>query len=328
MSENLYPLTFVPVYKDYIWGGTRIPQIYRREKTTGICAESWEITDRSDGMSVVARGPHEGATLHEMVKALGPRLMGMKVKGARFPLLIKIIDARERLSVQVHPDDRTAAAVGGEAKTEVWYGLEGTGDAFVYAGLKTGVDRGAFMEALRHGVFENVLHHVPVRPGDAILVPGGRVHAIGEGCLLLEVQQNSNTTHRVYDWGRVDSHGHPRKTHLAEALQVINWNDTAPLRIPRRRISTSGGNRVDEVLSCPYFRLEHLRIAETMSCLNDGQSFHALFVVSGALGVTGQGFQEEAGNGVSMLIPAAISGYRLKPVKGPADVVRVFIPGA
>ena len=181
MSDKLYPLLFEPVYKDYLWGGDKILKTYNREAPPGIYAESWELSDRDDGMSVVANGPWKGKTLHELVDDLGPDLLGTgaSVAGAKtFPLLIKLIDSHKRLSVQVHPDDDTADRCGGEAKTEMWYILDAEPGAGVFAGLQPGVDEEAFQEALDEERFKEVLTSVPVRKGEAVFMPGGRVHAI------------------------------------------------------------------------------------------------------------------------------------------------------
>lgn len=324
MSPAWQPIRFVPVYQDYIWGGDRIRAVFGRPGTGAVCAESWEISGRDEGMSVVDGGPHAGRTLRDLAEAYGVALLGRSVKGARFPLLIKIIDARDRLSLQVHPDDASAARVGGEAKTEMWYALPGAPEAFVYAGLEPGTDAASFRGALEAGRIESLLRRQPIRAGQAVFIPGGRVHAIGEGCLLLEVQQNSNTTYRVYDWGRVDHGGKPRPTHLRQALDVIRWEDRRPCLIPE----PAAADPRSCVFQCRYFRLERIRPeGRAIRLRNGGASFHALFVSAGRVRLVARGFAEEAAAGQSYLLPAALSAYAIEPAGAGAEVLRISVPG-
>jgi mannose-6-phosphate isomerase len=326
MTERLYPLMLTPVHKEHLWGGRRIAATYARTIPLERCGESWEVADRPEGMSVVANGPLAGATLHDLVVRLGASLIGRDVgPSGRFPLLIKVIDANERLSVQVHPDDASAALHGGEPKTEAWYVLGAAPGAAVYTGLTPGTDADRFAAALRAGRVESLLRKFPVSAGDAIFIPGGRVHAIGEGCLLLEVQQNSNTTWRVYDWGRVDRQtGQPRELHIEQAKRVIRWSDTGE-DIPRtpRRLPQPTPNGRTEVVACPYFRLERLALrAQGTVVRAAGEGFQALFVAEGSVSIVGSGFDLAVGPGRSVLIPAALDRYALVPAHGPATVLR------
>ena len=175
-------------------------------------------------MSVVSNGPLTGKSFSSVLREDPRSFLGSRVSGNRFPLLIKLIDARQKLSVQVHPNDATAAEFGGEAKTEMWY-LLGDNDARVYCGLKDGITRESFLRAVAEGTSGDTMRPVPVQKGDAVFVRGGRVHAIDEGCLILEIQQNSNTTYRIYDWGRMGNDGKPRELHIEQAINVISWDD-------------------------------------------------------------------------------------------------------
>lgn len=324
-GPELYPILLGPVYKDYIWGGTRIPVIFHREPQHGICAESWEVADRPEGMSIVTNGRQAGTSLHELTVRMGADLVGMAAQSDVFPLLIKIIDARQKLSVQVHPDDRTAARYGGEPKTEMWYVLDADRDAKVFCGLAHGTDRRGFEQALKDGRLEDVLQPVPAEKGNVIFIPGGRVHAIGEGCLLLEVQQNSNTTYRVYDWGRVGTDGKPRELHLKQAFQSINWHDRTRLARPPRQIKATGANMWWELLECPHFHLKRGDLTEAEVVENDGQSFHVLFTVSGRVVIEADGTGETTGPGTSCLLPAALPSYRLTPVTKSAGVILISL---
>ena len=322
-TSEIYPLRFHPVYRDYIWGGTRIISAYHRAAPPGIYAESWEISTRPDGRSIAANGVWAGRPLTEIIEAWGPRLLGRRAPSDRpdVPLLIKLIDSRERLSVQVHPDNAAAARYGGEAKTEMWYILDTAPGARVFAGLRPGADRRAFEEALRRGDLESVLESVPVAPGDVIYVPGGRVHAIDAGCLLLEVQQNSDTTYRIYDWGRVGHDGRPRQTHLAEALRILRWRDTDPVKYTPVPLPAAPPNFREDVLVCPFFRMERWRLRTPATLLPDAESFVAVFVARGVVIAAWDGGRETWNAGVTALIPSALPRIELAPGSGGATLL-------
>ena len=270
--EKLYPLRFEPVYKDYLWGGERIPKMYNRDVPDGIYAESWEISTHPDGTTAIANGPLAGKTLCDLLPGHKQEILGSHVQGDDFPLLIKLIDARDILSVQVHPNDDNAVEVGGEAKTEMWYFLEGDPGAQVYCGLKPGIGKAEFLNAMEDKTFVEILQAVPAEPGQAVFVPGGRVHSIDAGCLILEIQQNSNTTYRIYDWDRTDASGNSRPLHIDKALQVINWENSGD---PHCQIN---GTTIE---SCEYFQLDRHELTEETAFPNLGKSFQALFVTTG-----------------------------------------------
>ncbi len=326
MTTNLYPLRFKPVYKDYLWGGDKIVRLYRRPEPPGVYAESWEVSDRADGMSVVENGPLAGKDLRELARTSGADLLGTRVRPGPFPLLIKLIDSRERLSVQVHPNDETARAFGGEAKTEMWYVLDAEAGAGVFAGLKPGVDETVFRQALLSKKLEELMNRVPVAPGDAVFIPGGRVHAIDAGCLLLEVQQNSNTTYRIYDWDRVGADGRPRPLHLAEALQVIRWNDRDNPRVVPRPLDPQGADGRWEILRTPYFVLERWVLSAPAAVRGDGGTFEILFVPAGSVTISWRKLSDRLPAGTSCLIPAAVREYALKPSGPKTEVLRITAP--
>ncbi|MCX7819291.1 MAG: class I mannose-6-phosphate isomerase [Kiritimatiellae bacterium] len=326
MSDRLCePLRFQPVYQSYIWGGDRIAHKYGRDLPPGIYAESWEVSDRSEGMSVVAAGPLAGRTLRELMEADPIAMIGREAPGARFPLLVKLIDARERLSVQVHPDDATAARWGGEPKTEAWYVLEAAPGAVLYAGLRPGTDRAALEEAVRTGRIEDLLNVVPVRAGDALFIPAGRVHALGAGILLLEVQQNSNTTYRLYDWGRVGHDGRPRETHVAQAIRAIRWHDTAGPLCAGVPIGGPPGWQGVRLVACPYFRMERWRItAPAPEPAEPMRSARVLFVEAGAVELAGSFGSVSVTAGGTVLCPAALEGLTIEP-RPAATLVRIVV---
>ena len=325
-TNVLYPLRFRPVYKDYIWGGDRIIRTFRRAEPPGIYAESWEVSDHPDGMSRVANGPLAGRTLHELVEQLGVDLLGTGTRSPVFPLLIKLIDARETLSVQVHPNDETAKKYGGEAKTEMWYILDAEPGARVFAGLRPGMTKKAFEQAIKNNTLDQVLVSVPVSSGDVVFMPGGRVHAVDAGCLILEVQQNSNTTYRVYDWGRVGADGKPRQLHIKQALQVITWDDPASAKIKPQRIRSEGRNEFWEVLTSAYFRMERGVLAEPLTIRSDGRSFTTVFIASGRASVESEGVLEPAGPGMTYLIPAGLKECTITPQSGTCEILKITKP--
>ena len=328
MTAPLYPLQLRPVYKDYLWGGDRIGRVFGRAVPPGLVAESWEVADRPEGMSVVENGALAGSTLHTLMRGLDLDLVGRRGRGmAVLPLLIKLIDARQTLSVQVHPDNAGAARHGGEPKTEMWYILAADPGAFVYSGLRPGVTPETFSRAVAEQTVEALLNKVPVRAGDAVYIPGGRVHAIGAGCLLLECQQNSNTTYRIYDYGRVGADGKTRELHLEQALKVMHWNDTeSPLAVPRRVETRAAGERW-EILTSPYFRMEQLQLTGAWSHPMDLQTFRVLFVEQGGVEVSGPHGTDRLKPGATLLLPAACPDLTLTPVGGPTRVLVMSLPG-
>ena len=325
MATPIYPLCFWPVYKDYIWGGDRIIRLYQRQEPPGRYAESWEISDRPDGMSMIRNGPLAGKSLADVIQTAGPELLGTAVKERRFPLLIKLIDSRDRLSVQVHPDDDTAKRFGGEAKTEMWYVLDSDAGAGVFAGLKQGADEQLFRDALKSKRFRELLTFVPVSRGDAVFVPGGRVHAIDAGCLLLEVQQNSNTTYRIYDWDRVGSDGKPRELHINEALRVIRWKESSVAKTPPRKLDSIGSNERWEVIRCAYFRMERMVLKSRCRCAGDERTFQALFVPKAGVTLHWDGQSLPLPPGTSCLVPASLRECFIEPAGAESEVLRVTV---
>jgi mannose-6-phosphate isomerase len=322
MNTDIYPLLFKPVYKDYPWGGSRIPETYNRRVPEGIYAESWEIADRDDGMSIVANGPLSGKTLRAVLEKSPREILGSSIEGARFPLLIKLIDAKQKLSVQVHPNSETAAEFGGEAKTEMWYVL-GDNPAQVYCGLKDGVTKERFIHAVEEGTSGETMRPVPVSKDSAVFVRGGRVHAIDEGCLILEIQQNSNTTYRIYDWGRMGNDGKPRELHIDKAINVINWDDHENPRVEPTVLVNTRTFKCMEVVRCEYFTVEKLEFTAPLEIPLDGSSFHALFVSEGEAVISWPDGSLTASAGTSVLVPAALPAYSLE---GEATLLRTTIP--
>ena len=223
------PLIFLPLFFERIWGGRNLEALFGKRLPPGLrIGESWEVVDRPEAQSIVAQGPWQGETLHTLWSEHRREIFGDAPDSPRFPLLIKLLDAEEKLSVQVHPPVSVAAELAGEPKTEFWYIARATSAAELYVGLRNGSSRAAFEAAIQNGTVESHLHRVPVRTGDSMFLPSGRMHAIGAGNVIVEVQQNSDTTYRVFDWNRKDTDGASRKLHIRESLRAIDFEDHEP----------------------------------------------------------------------------------------------------
>ena len=293
-------LVFRPLYQPRVWGGRGLASAFARSLPSETkIGESWEIVDRAREQSVVARGPHTGRTIRALIEAAPESIMGPGWdRRQRFPILVKWLDCQERLSLQVHPPAHVAPRLGGEPKTENWYIAHAMPGAALLVGLRKGVTRDAFERALAANEVEPLVHRFPVEPGDSMFVRSGRVHAIDAGNLILEIQQNSDTTYRVYDWGRTGDDGKPRPLHVAESLQCIDFTDFEPHAL---RPSS-----VEQVLAeCDEFRIRRrlLREGDVLS-LNDLPEPRIVSVVSGRVWIeTGEGATDHRA-GENVLIPA------------------------
>lgn len=254
----LYPLTFQPIFKERVWGGRELARLFGKALPPGApIGESWEISDRPGDVSVVANGPFAGKDLRWLMENHAREILGDAKPAAagRFPLLCKILDAREKLSLQVHPPANKAAELGGEPKTEMWFIAAAAPKAELYVGLKRGVTRADFEKKISDGSVADCFHRVPVRAGDAMFLPSGRVHAIGAGLVIFEIQQNSDTTYRVFDWNRVGLDGQPRELHVAQSLASIDFNDFEPGRVETKFV-TDGKIHKRLLVNDPLFNVE------------------------------------------------------------------------
>ena len=251
-----YPMKLRPVTKEILWGGDRLKQRYHKHAAFDKLAETWELTVRPDGMSIIDSGDYTGMSLEEFINHAPRSILGTNgIKGDRFPILIKFIDARDDLSIQVHPDDSYALANEGElGKMEMWYIVEATDDAKLVYGLKDGCTMDAFAKAVAEGRTESVLQYVPVKAGECYFIPSGQVHAIGSGCLIAEIQQNSNVTYRVYDYNRKQADGSLRQLHVAQALDVVQIRTDAEVQALRYE---AGPDKHGKTLcNCQYFKVK------------------------------------------------------------------------
>lgn len=254
---TLYPLTFNPIFKERVWGGRDLERLYQKALPEGkVIGESWEISDRPGDASVIANGPLAGKDLrwlmqHHAAELLGPGKESVK----QFPLLVKILDAQEKLSLQVHPPADKAATMGDEPKTEMWYIADATPEADLFVGLKQGVTRADFERKISDGTVAECFHRLPVQKGDAVFLPSGRVHAIGAGNVIFEIQQNSDTTYRVFDWNRVGLDGKPRELHVEQSLASIDFEDFEP-KLIKSVYSQNPIIKVRVLVDDPLFRVD------------------------------------------------------------------------
>jgi mannose-6-phosphate isomerase len=303
----LYPLTFKPIFKERVWGGRNLEKLFGKQLPPGApIGESWEITDRPGDASVVANGPLAGKDLRWLVENHGADLLGnARLQAGRFPLLIKLLDAQERLSLQVHPPANKASELGGDPKTEMWFIADAAPGAELYVGLKHGVTKAEFERKIGDGSVADCFHRVSVRPGDAMFLPSGRVHAIGAGLVIFEIQQNSDTTYRVFDWNRVGLDGKPREMHVTQSLASIDFNDFEPLLIQTQFTGDASLKR-RPLVHDPLFSVEAIWMAAGAKTQLAPQTMHIIAVLSGKLRVTGGNIVAELSPGQFCLVPACL----------------------
>jgi mannose-6-phosphate isomerase len=302
----LYPLTFHPIFKERVWGGRKLEELYQKPLPPGVpIGESWEISDRPGDSSLIANGPLAGKDLHWLMQNHGRQLLGQaKAPGGWFPLLIKLLDAREKLSLQVHPPAQKAAQLGGEPKTEMWYIADADPGAELFVGLKRGTTRKTFEQKVAAGTVADCFHRVSVRAGDAMFLPSGRVHAIGAGLVIFEIQQNSDTTYRVFDWNRVGLDGKPRQLHVAESLASIDFNDFEPKLVARdARIQNHLQYR--SLVNDPLFTVDSIT-AKERTTIRVSSKLGIIGVVEGSVKVTGGSQSVDLARGHFCLLPAEL----------------------
>jgi mannose-6-phosphate isomerase len=293
-------ITFKPIYMERVWGGRELERVYGRNlpNATSPFGESWEVVDRPEAQSMVIEGPLAGCSLHELWTERRGEIFGEGFPDfPRFPILIKVLDARDDLSIQVHPPADLAASLGGEPKTEMWYIADCDAGAKLYVGLKNGVTRADFEAAISAGTVAECVHAITPQTGDSIFIASGRLHAIGAGFLIHEIQQNSDTTYRVFDWNRCGLDGKPRELHVAESLASIDFDDFEP---------TMDVAEGECLAKCAYFKTDQkaLKSGDSIQNPDDGQ-FSILTVVSGKLADTGG---RSFGKGAFVMLPRGSAG--------------------
>jgi len=328
MTKNeLYPLLFEPVLKDYIWGGRNLEKLGRQLPPEGVIAESWEIAGHEDGTTRVANGRFAGKLLTELHAELGLDLIGSRSAWAqergKFPLLIKLLDANRPLSVQVHPQDEYALEHEGNelGKTEMWVVLQAEPEAAIILGLSQATTAAEFRTAIESGALEPFLHRIPVQAGDVVCVPSGSVHAILSGLLIAEIQQNSNTTYRVFDWNRTQN-GQARPLHIDKALDVINFQQVQPGLCQPELVAQDGGVTRWQLCHNEYFVTERVKMGEGAEYRGqcDGQSLEIWGVLEGHVTVN-----DVAITAVRFtLLPAALGEFTVKANRA-ATLLRTYV---
>jgi len=325
INPAIYPLTFDPVFKDYVWGGRNLETVLGRKIPDGVIAESWDIAAHPDGSSTVNDGPLQGETLPDVLALLGEGLVGSRnrrmLEMNRFPLLIKLLDAHRWLSVQVHPDDEYGLVHENDlGKTEMWVVLHAEPGAELVYGFKRGVTKEAFAQAIREGTVEQWLHYLPIQAGDVIFVPAGTIHALGPGAIVAEIQQNSNTTYRIYDWGR------PRPIHIQQALDVLNFDLVEPGPL-EPTVLEQNGRRRELIGQCPYFQTERLYMpaGDAFEGRCSGETFEIWGVMAGEATVHWRGAPIRIEAVGWVLLPAALGDFRVE-AGTESTLLRVFTP--
>lgn len=319
-------LRFQPLLKRIRWGGTRLGTLLNKPiGDADDYAESWEISDHGDDQSRVIGGPSGGWTLQRLVREKNGELFGRHAGRSQFPLLVKFLDAHDRLSVQVHPNDAQAKTFdpSENGKTEAWVILATDPGSKLYAGLQTGVDREVLAQALENGTVAECLHSIAVRRGDCVFIPAGTVHAIGEGIVLAEIQQASDLTFRLYDWGRLGTDGRPRPLHLNEALSCTDF-DRGPVDPVSPRILASGSHRQEELVRCDFFVLHRHITTEPLTIPHDDR-FHVLMLLEGTADFVTETTQMSLNRGGTALMPAACSDVTIRPNEQ-ITLLEAFLP--
>lgn len=319
-------IEFRPILKRIRWGGRKLGTLLGKPLGDHEdYAESWEIADHGNDQSLVLDGPYQGQTLQQLVSAQGDALFGRHAGDDQFPLLVKFLDAGDRLSLQVHPNDAQARRFDPveNGKTEAWVILESGPQSVLYAGLQPGVDQNALEEHLEAGTVEECLHRFRVSPGDCVFIPAGTVHAIGEGIVLAEIQQSSDLTFRLFDWGRLGSDGKPRPLHIAESMQCIDFH-RGPVDPVVPQLIPSDGGSVEELVRSDYFVIRRHCCAEPFSIPSDDR-FHIFMMLSGNAEFLCGDDRRTAERGKTLLMPANASDLRIVP-EGEIILLETFLP--
>lgn len=305
--STLYPFVFTPIFKERVWGGRNIERLYGKSLPPDqVIGESWEITDRPEGVSSIANGPLAGKTLRWLMENHSGEVLGAERANVKtFPLLVKILDAQDKLSLQVHPPAAKARELNGEPKTEMWYIADATPSADLFVGLKRGVTRADFERKVRDGSVAECFHHIPVKPGDTMFLPSGRVHAIGAGNVIFEIQQNSDTTYRVFDWNRLGLDGKPREMHVEQSLASIDFNDFEPALV-QSKYSDNETFAVRYLVEDPLFRTNAWQVKKGKRFYVTSKLPQIFGIVRGKINISANGVEVSLKPGDFCLVPAAI----------------------
>lgn len=321
----MQPLVFEPIIKRIRWGGVRLGTVLGKPiGDAQDAAESWEIADQPAGRSVVARGPFQGQTLSNLLLNQPVDLFGSACRYQQFPLLIKFLDANDRLSLQVHPNDQLAREYGPEqnGKTEAWVILESVPGSQLFAGLKSGVGPADLEAAVKSNRLEDVVHQFEVQRGDVVFVPAGTVHAIGEGILLAEVQQQSNLTFRLHDWGRLGTDGKPREIHIEDSLRCADFDRGPVNTVQPERIESD--HELQQLVSCDHFVIRRHVVTQPTEFL-PADMFRVLMVLEGRGRLVCEAETYDLPTGQTLLLPASCPEVSCIPAER-LTILETYVP--
>lgn len=323
MTSKLYPLKFQPILKEKIWGGEKLKTILNKPSGLPNIGESWEISDVEGDTSIVSNGQLKGQSLKTLLEHYKADVLGKKnyeIFGNKFPLLIKFIDAKEDLSIQLHPNDDLAAERHDSfGKTEMWYVMQADEDANLIVGFNQKMTADIYLKHLEDKTLTDILNFDKVKPGDTYFIEVGRVHAIGAGVLLAEIQQTSDITYRVYDWDRVDDQGNERELHNDLAIDAFDFNMEDNFRVDYSK----GKNVANQMVSCAYFTTSMLHITEPILKINTKDSFFIYICVEGEALIETEQASELVQQGETILVPAAIETYKITSTN--AKLLEVYV---
>lgn len=309
----MYPLVLKPTLKDYIWGGRKLKTDYNKQSDKNIVAESWELSCHKDGISIINNGELKGVSLEKYINSDRRKILGSKCdKFDNFPILVKLIDAKNNLSIQVHPDDEYAQKNEGQyGKKEMWYIIDCNPDSYIYYGLNKDLSIDEFQERIKNNTILESLNKVNVKKGDVFFIEPGTLHSICGGILLAEVQQNSNVTYRVYDYNRVGPDGNYRDLHINNAVEVANL----------RKQSNSYTSCIEEInpdyckkllSKCEYFSAYHIAIDNKIELIANGESFHCILCLNGSTDIIYKDTNMQIMKGQTVFIPAGLGAYKIQ----------------
>lgn len=321
MNNLIYPLQFEPILKDRIWGGEKLKTNLNKAITSKITGESWELSTVEGDVSVIANGGLKGKSLTEVIDEMPNEILGTEVHhrfGDQFPLLFKYLDAREDLSIQVHPNDELAKKRHNSfGKTEMWYIMQADPEARIIVGFKEDSNADAYLENLKNNTLLTILDDVPVKEGDVFFLETGTVHAIGAGLVVAEIQQTSDITYRIYDFDRKDAQGNTRELHIDNALDAINYD-----KVDAYRTYSKEENLSNTIVNCPYFTTNFIPLSDAVTVSKTGNSFTVYMCIDGEFDLEYNKNIYSYKKGDTVLIPAAMDYY---VINGKASILEIYI---
>ena len=321
MNTKLYPLQFSPILKERIWGGNKLKTFLNKPTVSEITGESWEISTVEGDISIVSNGELAGKSLNDLINDAPEAILGTEVYlkfGKQFPLLFKYLDAREDLSIQVHPNDKLAKKRHNSfGKTEMWYVVQADKDARIIVGFKEKSNATEYQENLKSKTLLSILDDIEVKQGDVFFLETGTVHAIGAGMIIAEIQQTSDITYRLYDFDRVDANGNTRELHVDLALEAINYNT-----IESQKTYSKNLNQSNTVVDCPYFTTNFLPLEGEIPVAKNGDSFTVYMCIEGNFEIRFEDTKFQYVKGNTVLVPALMKNFNLK---GKASLLEIYI---